>query len=570
MKLKERIKSARGDGPVDLLLTDARIINVFSGEIVTTNIAVTDGYIIGASAAAAKKTIDLKGRWVAPGFIDAHVHIESSMACITEFARAVLSHGTTTVVADPHEIANVLGTNGLRYMLESSQQQPINIYFSLPSCVPATNMETSGARLTPADLMPFMDHERVLALAEMMNFPGVLQTDPEVLMKIEMAKKSRKPVDGHAPGLSGTDLNAYVTAGISSDHECTTAEEAREKLSAGMHIMIREGTGAKNLNDLLPIINERNSRRMMWCTDDRHPHDLLAEGHIDFIVRSAIGKGLDPVIAIQMATLNPAEYFGIKNSGAIAPGKRADLVVISDLTELNIEGVYCRGKLVAENGMVSPGLIRPEPVPVPPSMNIGLDGVDFSIPAESSRIRVIEIVPDQLITREKHMPAVITDNLAISDPSRDLLKIAVVERHTGSGGLGKGFVKGFGLKQGALASSVAHDSHNIIVIGTNDADMQAALNAVVDMQGGVVAASDNQIRARLPLPIAGLMSPEPLTVIRDKLDDLVGIARSFGSTLKDPFMTLSFLALPVIPELKITDLGLVNVNLFQRVPLFVD
>jgi len=570
MKLKERIKSARGDGPVDLLLTDARIINVFSGEIVTTNIAVTDGYIIGASAAAAKKTIDLKGRWVAPGFIDAHVHIESSMACITEFARAVLSHGTTTVVADPHEIANVLGTNGLRYMLESSQQQPINIYFSLPSCVPATNMETSGARLTPADLMPFMDHERVLALAEMMNFPGVLQTDPEVLMKIEMAKKSRKPVDGHAPGLSGTDLNAYVTAGISSDHECTTAEEAREKLSAGMHIMIREGTGAKNLNDLLPIINERNSRRMMWCTDDRHPHDLLAEGHIDFIVRSAIGKGLDPVIAIQMATLNPAEYFGIKNSGAIAPGKRADLVVISDLTELNIEGVYCRGKLVAENGMVSPGLIRPEPVPVPPSMNIGPDGVDFSIPAESSRIRVIEIVPDQLITREKHMPAVITDNLAISDPSRDLLKIAVVERHTGSGGLGKGFVKGFGLKQGALASSVAHDSHNIIVIGTNDADMQAALNAVVDMQGGVVAASDNQIRARLPLPIAGLMSPEPLTVIRDKLDDLVGIARSFGSTLKDPFMALSFLALPVIPELKITDLGLVNVNLFQRVPLFVD
>jgi adenine deaminase len=415
-----------------------------------------------------------------------------------------------------------------------------------------------------------MDHERVLALAEVMNFPGVIQSDPDVLMKIEIARKARKPVDGHAPGLSGTDLNAYVMAGISSDHECTTADEAREKLSAGMYIMIREGTGAKNLNDLLPVINERTSRRMMWCTDDRHPHDLITEGHIDFIVRSAIGKGLDPVIAIQMATLNPSEYFGIKDAGAIAPGKKADMVVISDLAELTIKQVYCRGKLVAENGIISPDLNRPVPVPVPPSMNVGRDSLDFSIPAEGSRIRVIEIVPDQLITREKNMPAVTAGNLAISDPSRDLLKIAVVERHTGSGRLGKGFVKGFGLKQGALASSVAHDSHNIIVVGTNDGDMQAAVNAVVEMQGGVAAASDSRIRARLALPIAGLMSPEPVTAIRDKLDDLVQIARDLGSTLKDPFMALSFLALPVIPELKITDLGLVKVSQFDIVPLFID
>ncbi len=569
MTLSQRIKSARSEGPADLLLTDAKIINVFSGEIVSGNIAVTDGYIIGAGAVTAKKTVDLKGCWVAPGFIDAHVHIESSMAGITEFARAVLSHGTTTVVADPHEIANVLGTLGIRYMLESSQQQPIHIYFSLPSCVPATDMETSGARLTPADLKPFMDHERVLALAEVMNFPGVIQSDPDLLMKIEIARKARKPVDGHAPGLSGTDLNAYVMAGISSDHECTTAEEAREKLSAGMHIMIREGTGAKNLNDLLPVINERTSRRMMWCTDDRHPNDLITEGHIDFIVRSAIGKGLDPVIAIQMATLNPSEYFGIKDAGAIAPGKKADMVVISDLAELNIKQVYCRGKLVAANGIISPDLNRPVPVPVPPSMNVGRDGLDFSIPAEGRRIRVIEIVPDQLITLEKNMPVVTAGNLAIADPSRDLLKIAVVERHTGSGRLGKGFVKGFGLKQGALASSVAHDSHNIIVVGTSDGDMQAAVNAVVEMQGGVAAASDSRIRARLALPIAGLMSPEPVTVIRDKLDDLVQIARNLGSALKDPFMALSFLALPVIPELKITDLGLVKVSQFDIVPLFI-
>jgi adenine deaminase len=430
-------------------------------------------------------------------------------------------------------------------------------------------METSGAKLTSADLKPFMDHNRVLALAEMMNFPGVIETDPEVLMKIEIAHKARKPVDGHAPGLSGTDLYAYVSAGISSDHECTSAQEAKEKLSAGMHIMIREGTGAKNLSDLLPMITERNSRRMMWCTDDRHPHDLITEGHIDFIVRSAISKGLDPVIAIQMATLNPAEYFGIIDAGAIAPGKKADLVVLSDLAELNIEQVYCRGQLVAENGVVSPDLQRPASVPVPSSMNIGVDVIDFSIPAESARIRVIQMVPDQLITREETMSAAISDNLAIPDLSRDLLKIAVAERHTGSGRIAKAFVTGFGLKQGALASSVAHDSHNIIVVGTNDSDMQAALAAVVDMQGGLAAASDNQIRARLPLPIAGLMSAEPVAVIRNGLDDLLGVAREFGSPLKDPFMALSFLALPVIPELKITDLGLVKVSQFDIVPLFV-
>jgi adenine deaminase len=327
MELKKIIRSAHGEDPADLLIKNARIVNVFSGQVTKSDLAIAGGHIIGFHADSAKKTVDLGGRWIAPGFIDAHVHIESAMTCITEFARTVLPHGTTTVIADPHEIANVLGTDGIGYMLESSRHQPMNVYFTLPSCVPATDMETAGARLTAEDLRPLMDNDRILALAEMMNFPGVIHADPEVLLKIETAKRVKKPVDGHAPGLSGTELNAYLAAGISSDHECTTAAEAREKLSAGMHIMVREGTGAKNLNALLPVITERTSRRMMWCTDDRHPHDLLTEGHIDFIVRSAIRKGLDPVIAIQMATLNPAEYFGIKDIGAIAPGRKADLVV---------------------------------------------------------------------------------------------------------------------------------------------------------------------------------------------------------------------------------------------------
>ncbi|UCH19396.1 MAG: adenine deaminase, partial [Deltaproteobacteria bacterium] len=487
MDLQEIIQSARGDKQVDLLLTNAQIVDVFSGQVSPGQIAVQNGYIVGLGTYSAQNTIDLKGRYVAPGFIDAHVHIESSMACITEFVRTVLARGTTTVVADPHEIANVLGVNGIGYMLESSKHQPMNIYFTLPSCVPATDMETSGARLTSEDLRPLMDHDRILALAEMMNFPGVIQTDPEVLMKIEMAKKARKPVDGHAPGLSGTYLNAYLAAGISSDHECTTAREAKEKLTAGMVIMIRESTGAKNLDPLLPLVNARTYRRMMWCTDDRHPHDLLEEGHIDFIVRRASGKGLDPVIAIQMATINPAEYFAIKDAGAIAPGRKADLLIVSDLAGLHIDQVYCHGKLMAENGKISTEVERPASVQVPTSMTVRPGEIDFSVKAKGRHIRVIDIIADQLITRERIMEASVSDTLALTDVTRDLLKIAVVERHTGSGNVATGFVRGFGLTQGALASSVAHDSHNIIVVGTSDTDMQAALKAVVDMNGGLVA-----------------------------------------------------------------------------------
>jgi len=570
MALKEIIRSARGQKPVDLVLSNARIINVFSGEIFSGDIAVADGNIVGFGTYDAENTVDIGGRFVAPGFIDAHVHIESSMTDITEFARAVVACGTTTVVADPHEIVNVLGTEGINYMLRSSQGQPMNIYFTLPSCVPATTMETSGATLTKEDLLPFMGHERMLALAEMMNYPGVINQDPEVLGKINMARGERKPVDGHAPGLSDHDLYAYMAAGISSDHECTTDREAKEKLSLGMHIMIREGTAAKNLDALIPVVNERTARRMMWCTDDRHPQDILEEGHIDSMVRKAIFAGVDPVIAIQMATINPAEYFRIQNVGAIAPGRRADLVVFSDLDSPTMETVYCGGVRVAENGKILPEIETPDPVVFPPSMNVDLEKIDFSIPAETGRIRVMDIVPGQITTGQCILDAMISQGKAFADISRDILKIAVIERHTGSGKVGKGFVRGFGLKRGAIASSVAHDSHNIIVVGTTDDDMNAALRAVVTMGGGLAAVYDNKVCAGLALPIAGLMSREPVKAVGDQMDRLIHAAREFGTTLDDPFMTLSFLALPVIPELKITDKGLVDVGRFKIVPLFVD
>jgi len=569
MQTAEFIKASRGDHPCDLLLANARIVDVFSGEIIAGNVAVSSGRIAGIGEYPARRTVDLAGRFLAPGFIDSHVHIESSMACVGEFARAVVVRGTTAVVADPHEIANVLGGDGIRYMLDSANDQPVNVFYTLPSCVPATDMETAGARLAAADLEPFFENPRIVALGEMMNYPGVLHGNPDVLKKIEAARRHGKPVDGHAPGLSGRDLAAYVAAGITSDHECTTAAEALEKLAAGMHIMIRQGTGARNLSALLPIVTERSSHRLMWCTDDRHPHDLLNEGHIDSIVAAAIRGGLSPVTAIRMATLHPAERFGLTHLGAVAPGRQADLVVFSDLTSLRVDDVYVRGELVAKNGRTADGVRTPAPVPVPPSMKVNLQALDFTLPAGGRRLRVIEVIPDQIVTRQSIESAPVEGNRLVSDPSRDLLKIAVVERHTGSGRIGLGMVRGIGLRQGALASSVAHDSHNIIVAGVTDADMRTAVGEVVAMGGGIAAATGGRIAARLPLPVAGLMSLEPVQAVSDAMDRLVRAARGLGSTLKDPFMTLSFLALPVIPELKITDLGLVDVREFKRVPLFV-
>jgi len=570
MNIPRLLEAARGDRPVDLLIRNARWVNVFSGRIMEAPIAIADGYIVGLGDHEADTVLDLAGRFVSPGFIDAHVHIESAMVAPAGFATAVVPHGTTSVVADPHEIANVMGTEGIAYMVASSDQSLLNIYFALPSCVPATGMESSGAVLEASALRPWISHPRIVALAEMMNFPGVIHGDADVLAKVAEMQAAGKPVDGHSPGLSGRSLHAYLLPGVASDHECTSLAEAREKLEAGMHIMIREGTGARNLDALLPLITAQHARRLMWCTDDRHPHDLLGEGGIDSMVRRAVKAGIDPVCAIQMATLNPAEYFRLNAVGAIAPGRRADLIVMENLEDPVVQQVYIGGRLVADGGRMvvdNPGT----PVTPPPaSMHVALDRLDFSVAARGRRIRVIETVPDQIVTRSAIADARIVNGFVLSDPSRDLLKIAVVERHHATGRTGIGFVRGFGLGRGALAATVAHDSHNIVAVGVEDADLETAARELVDIGGGLVAVDQGRVIASLPLPIAGLMSDQPAERVCAGLDDLLAAARHLGSRLADPFMTLSFMALPVIPALKITDMGLVDVDQFKQVPLFVE
>ena len=565
----ELIEAARGDKPVDTLLKNAQLINVFSGEIYKEDVAIWKDFIVGFGEYEANEVIDLDGAYLAPGFIDGHVHIESSMMDVPQFARAVVPRGTTSVVADPHEIANVMGYDGIRYMLDSSKYNPLNVFIMLPSCVPASHMETSGSELRAFDIYPYFKEKWVLGLGEVMNFPGVINCDHDVLDKLKITHQKR--IDGHAPGLSGKSLCAYVSSGIASDHECTTVEEAREKLRVGLHIMIREGTAARNLKALLPLITPENSHRCFFVTDDRHPSDLVSEGHIDYIVRRAVAEGLDPIVAIQMATLNSARYFMLNEHGAVAPGYFADLVVFDSLDEINIKMVFKNGKIVAEDGKPKWAVHKRPRRSLRGAVNIRwLEGNEFKVPAKSEKIRLIDIVEDEIITKSSIIEAKVEGGLAVADTSRDILKLAVIERHRATGQIGHGFVRGFKLREGALATTIAHDSHNIIVVGTNDEDMMAAVIQLNQLGGGMAVAKGGRVIGDLALPIAGLMSDQPLEEVNKHLNSLIEFAHLLGCPHKDPFMTLSFLALPVIPELKLTDLGLVDVTTFQHVPLFVE
>jgi adenine deaminase len=570
VSLKERIQVASGEGKADLLIKNGRLVNVFSGQIERKDVAIFDGRIVGFGDYRAKKIVDIKGDFLCPGLIDGHVHIESSMVTIPQFARAVLPNGTTSVVIDPHEIANVMGLRGIRFMVASASGIPLNVFIMAPSCVPATNMETSGAVLRATEIKSLLKEPRVIGLAEMMNFPGVIYRDPEVLKKIEQAKGKR--IDGHAPLLSGKLLNAYLTAGIRSDHECTALKEAKEKLANGMWIMIREGSTARNLRDLLPLVTPKNSRRLLFVTDDRHPKELLKEGHINSIVREAIRLGTDPILAIQMATLNPAEYFRLDDLGAIAPGYRADLITFDHLGRFQIKKVFKGGVLVAEDGKM---LSRPIGVSsllkkgVQSSVRIkDIKSDAFLIRSNQPLAKVIQLIPDQIVTKKVMKKIVLKDGVAFPDMKEDILKIAVVERHRATGNVGIGFVQGFGLKRGAIGSSVAHDSHNLVIVGTNDEDMLQAAMAIKKMGGGLVAVSGGKVLASLPLPIAGLMTGASVTQVHHQLEALLQAAKLLGCKLPDPLMTLSFISLPVIPELKITDKGLVDVNKFKIVPVF--
>jgi len=567
-RLKKLIQVARGERAADLVLKGGRVLNVFSGEILRADVAVCDGIVAGVGRYDGPAVIDAGGDFIAPGFMDGHMHPESTLLSPAELARAVLARGTTAIIADPHEIANVLGIDGIRYMLETSKGLPVDLYFLLPSCVPATDLETSGASLSAADLKPFRRTKRVLGLAEMMNYPGVLCGIDPVIEKLIAFRRGVR--DGHAPLLSGRDLNAYIAAGIGSDHECTGHAEAEEKLRLGMHSMIREGTQAKNLKELLPLVTLRNSRHFSLVTDDLHPHDLLTKGHLNHLLDMAIGEGMDPVEAVRMVTCNTAQYFGLRDVGAVAPGYRADLLILSSLAPVRVRSVIKGGRLVFNEGNYTGGAgpkKEQRPVGV---MNVRPFTRDaFAVPHRGERIRVIGLIPDQILTRQLLLEPVVRNGAVVSDVSRDILKLAVVERHHGTGRIGLGFVQGFGLKAGALASSVAHDSHNIIAVGCDDGDLFAAVKAVEKMGGGLAAVMNGEVMARMPLPIAGLMSDEPLAEVSRGWEELRRVARDFGSVPAEPFMVLSFLALPVIPELKLTDRGLVDVNRFEHVPLFI-
>ena len=565
-RLQRRLLVARGDAPADLVLAGGLVANVYTGKWQKLDVALFDGIIAGLGDYEGPR-MEIQGGYLMPGFIDGHLHLESSMLTPRELARALLPLGTTSVVADTHEIANVWGVAGLDYLLAASRGLPLDFFFMLPPCVPASPLETAGANLSAADLAGYRRHPRVLGLAEVMNFPGVVGGEAGLLQKLALFPQG--PVDGHAPLLSGRGLNAYRLAGISSDHECTRLTEAREKLDLGFYLMLREGSLAKNLADLLPAVTPASLRRTMLVTDDCHPEDLLESGHLNALLKKAVALGLDPMQAIIMVTLNPAEYFRLRDRGAVAPGLKADLVVAADLQEFRVNQVFKDGKLMVDGGR----LLAEPPFPAAPvpatAFRVQEVPVEALSPAAAGDlVKVIGLIPGQLLTEKRVLPAPVRDGRLVADPAQDLLKLAVVERHHGTGNLGLGLVQGFGLRRGACASSVAHDSHNIVVVGAEEADMLQAVRHLTALGGGLAVVADGRVLADLPLPIAGLMSPRPLNEVASAYSRLQAAYRELGGTLQDPFMALSFLALPVIPELKLTDLGLVDVGRFQLVSLW--
>jgi adenine deaminase len=573
VKIRDIVPVAMGEKPADVLLSNARILNVFTGRLEEGNIALFRKRIAGiGDYTEGKDVIDLKGGIVLPGFIDAHLHIESSMVSPREFARAVLSRGTTTVIADPHEITNVLGIEGLEYMIRTTEGIPLNVYIALPSAVPATELETAGARLGAEDMVSLVDKypQRIIALGEVMNYPGVLRRDRELIAKIEILRHEYKKIDGHAPGLTGKQLNAYIDAFIRSDHESTTASEALEKVSRGMQVLVREGTAAKNLEALLKAVDVQNHSFFSFCTDDRDPLDIIREGHIDYLVRKAIRLGLDPVIAVRMATINTALHYNLRSMGAVAPGYKADMVVVNDLVELAIETVIKDSCVVARHGSIVAPLEGVYHAPLENSAPMFLPDFSiesFRIPARSKSIRVIGMKDDDLYTDSVVMDAKVENGFAVADPVRDLAKVAVLDRYEGAH-LSKGFAGGFGIRQGAVATTIGHDSHNLCVAGVTDEDMLLAVKRVQSLKGGIAVVVDGTIRAEIALPIAGLMSDMDLDEVVDKLKTLKKAVSAMGSD-KDILMLLSFIQLAVIPELKLTDRGMVNVPQQCFVDLFV-
>jgi adenine deaminase len=574
MNIIDIIPVSRGDNPADVLLKNCRIVNVFSGEIEKGNIALFKKRIAGiGDYDEGREVIDLEGAYIVPGLIDAHLHIESSMVSPVEFAKTILARGTTTAIADPHEIANVMGLSGIEYMIRSTEGIPVNLYIMIPSAVPASSMETSGARISAMDMIGFVEkfQNRILGLGEVMNFPDIINGDRDSIAKIELIRHKYKKIDGHIPGVLGKPLNAYISAFVRSEHECTFVEEAREKLSRGMQILMREGSVERNLVQLLPLINDKTYPFVSFCTDDKHPVDIIREGHIDHNVRLAIEHGIDPIIALRAATINTARHYNLRSMGAIAPGYKADLVVVDNLRDFNPIMVFKDSKIVARNGRLVTEIV---------SQNFPQEKVntfkcqkinekDLELPAEGRFVRAIELLGSEVLTGGCVMDAKIENGMAVGNLSKDLLKVAAICRYCEGKSMSVAFATGSGLKKGAVATSVGHDSHNLGVLGTNDSDMVTAANRVMEMGGGLVAVIDGKIVSELPLRIAGLMSEMTSKEVAERLVELKEATKTMGSKLPDLFMTLSFMQLSVIPKLKLTNLGLVDVEKNDFVSLFV-